>query len=168
MGIYKRVLVAIVILLSVFLVSACSTKKENEDLTSKFPLDKKGYPRTDSVIINGNVYNIKDLFLEESKVKNEINIKVDQEKNEFELILPMGTSINQWSIEKKDILLNEYKRISLSVKDELEGVSPYLQVFKFTSDAKEIRLKYHNINELDKAFDEKDHHCMIILNVSYE
>ena len=97
-----------------------------------------------------------------------MNIEIDKENNEFEIVLPVGTSISQWSIRQKEILLDNYKRSKVDIKEELEGPSPYIQSFKFTSDSHEIILKYHNINELDKAFSDIEEDYLLKLQVTYK
>lgn len=104
----------------------------------------------------------------EKKVVEVITIEIDEENNEFELVLPVGSSISQWSINQKDILLDNYKRSKVDVKEELEGPSPYIQAFKFTSDAHEIILKHHNVNELDKDFSDIEEDYLLKLQVIYK
>lgn len=153
----------ITFLLLILLLTACSCKNPKD----QFPSNNQGYPKTDIMLVNGREYNIKDLYAGENTVE-EVNIEIDKENSEFEIVLPVGASISQWSIRQKEILLDNYKRSKVDIKEELEGPSPYIQSFKFTSDSHEIILKYHNINELDKAFSDIEEYYLLKLQVTYK
>ena len=160
---YKKYLSSIILLTTVLLLTACTCK--NPD--NQFPLNSQGYPKTDTILINGREYKIKDLYTGE-KIVEAVTIEIEEDNNEIELVLPIGSGIAQWSINQKDILLDNYKRSKVDIKEELEGPSPYIQAFKFTSDAHEIILKHHNVNELDKAFSDIEEDYMLKLQVIYK
>lgn len=160
---YKKYLGSIIFFTIVLLLTACTLKKTD----NQFPSTSQGYPKTDTILINEREYKIKDLYAGE-KIVEAVTIEIEEDNNEFELVLPVGSSNSQWSINQKDILLDNYKRSKVNVKEELEGPSPYIQSFKFTSDAHEIILKHHNVNELDKDFSDIEEDYMLKLQVIYK
>lgn len=160
---FRKFLSSIFLLTIVLILASCTCK--NPD--NQFPSNNQGYPKRDIILVNGKEYKIKGLHAGENTVE-EINIEIDEENSEFELVLPVGASISQWSIKQNGIILDNYKRSKVDVKEELEGPSPYIQSFKFTSDSHEIILKYHNINELDKAFSDIEQYYLLKLQVTYK
>ena len=70
---YNKYLSSIILLTTVLLLTACTCK--NPD--NQFPLNSQGYPKTDTILINGNEYKIKDLY-SEKKVVEVITIEIDE------------------------------------------------------------------------------------------
>lgn len=172
MASYKKTLLSKlfpVLVLSVFLLSACSNKNSpasGEGLD--FPLDDKGYPKNNLVLVNGKTYPM-DL-VGEVHTGSEIEVKRDKERDDLEISLPQYLPINTWSLEEGDYLdLTSYNKIAYPIKKEnmLEGISPNVQNFKIQllEGGTELVFKWANVNEADKPFKDKqeDYLLKIIL-----
>ena len=172
MASYKKTLLSKlfpVLVLSVFLLSSCSHK---DNLSSgeglDFPLDDKGYPKNNLVLVNGKTYPM-DL-VGEVHTGSEIEVKRDKERDDLEISLPQYLPINTWSLEEGDYLdLTSYNKIAYPIKKEnmLEGISPNVQNFKIQllEGGTELVFKWANVNEADKPFKDKqeDYLLKIIL-----
>lgn len=172
MASYKKTLLSKlfpVLVLSVFLLSACSNKNSpasGEGLD--FPLDDKGYPKNNLALVNGKTYPM-DL-VGEVHTGSEIEVKRDKERDDLEISLPQYLPINTWSLEEGDYLdLTSYNKIAYPIKKEnmLEGISPNVQNFKIQllEGGTELVFKWANVNEADKPFKDKqeDYLLKIIL-----
>ncbi|KGF11675.1 hypothetical protein HMPREF1633_05205 [Tissierellia bacterium S5-A11] len=172
MASYKKTLLSKlfpVLVLSVFLLSACSNKNSpasGKDLD--FLLDDKGYPKNNLALVNGKTYPM-DLA---GKVHtfSEIEVKIDKGREDLEISLPQYLPINTWSLEKGTYLdLTSYSKIAYPIKKEnmLEGISPNVQNFKIQllEGGTELVFKWANVNEADKPFKDKqeDYLLKIIL-----
>lgn len=165
----------LLITLSLFLLSSCTNK---QSLTSEksidFPLDSNGYPKNDVVIVNGKPYpiNLKDYPHEASEFDAKIKIKMQEDTDNVEIILPQYLPINYWSIDESNFLnLNSYVKTICPIKEKhlLEGVSPAVQQFNIQVPEKEISeiyLKWTNINEADKSFTDKDEDYLLKIVIS--
>ena len=173
MASYKKTLLSKlfpVLVLSVFLLSACSNKNSpasGEGLN--FPLDDKGYPKNNLVLVNGKTYPM-DLA-GEVHTGSEIEVKIDKGREDLEISLPQYLPINTWSLEEGAYLnLTSYNKIAYPIKKEnrLEGISPNVQNFKIQlpeGEGTELVFKWANVNEADKPFKDKqeDYLLKIIL-----
>ena len=172
MASYKKTLLSKlfpVLVLSVFLLSACSSK--NKLASGKgldFPLDDKGYPKNNLVLVNGKTYPMD--IVGEVHTGSEIEVKRDKERDDLEISLPQDLPINTWSLEEGDYLdLTSYNKIAYPIKKEnmLEGISPNVQNFKIQllEGGTELVFKWANVNEADKPFKDKqeDYLLKIIL-----
>lgn len=172
MASYKKTLLSKlfpVLVLSIFLLSACSNK--NSPASGEvldFPLDDKGYPKNNLVLVNGKTYPM-DL-VGEVHTGSEIEVKRDKERDDLEISLPQYLPINTWSLEEGDYLdLTSYNKIAYPIKKEnmLEGISPNVQNFKIQllEGGTELVFKWANVNEADKPFKDKqeDYLLKIIL-----
>lgn len=173
MASYKKTLLSKllpILVLSVFLLSSCSSKNNlasGEGLD--FPLDDKGYPKNNLVLVNGKTYPV-DLV---GKVHtgSEIEVKIDKAREDLEISLPQYLPINTWSLEEEAYLdLISYNKIAYPIKKEnrLEGPSPNVQNFKIQlpeGEGRELVFKWANVNEADKLFKDKqeDYFLKIIL-----
>lgn len=151
-----------------FLLSGCS-KTENKTTKTDFPLDEKGYPKNDVVLINDKSYPIE--IANSSKENSEVVIKLDKGKDVVDLVVPQYLPINIWNIDEKNILdLISYRRIDFPIKDNdmLEGISNSVQSFQFqvSQDETTILLKWSNIDEIEKPFKDKNEDYLLKVVVS--
>ena len=103
-----------------------------------------------------------------------IRIKMENENDIVEIILPQYLPIANWSIEEKeDMNLISYSRIEFPIKDEnmREGITSAVEKFQLqvTRDqAAEILLKWSNVDEIGKLFkDKKEYYLLKIVVVFY-
>lgn len=179
MKIYKKVLAVLVCVFTIPVVlflggcherSALEEKKEIE-----FPVNERGYPQNNIVIINDTSYPIVIVGHShiDSKVDSEIEIKMEKKSNIVEIVLPQYLPINNWSIEEKEYVnLISYNKTDFPIKDGdmIEGISTAVQKFKIqvsTDETTEILLKWANINEVDKLFKDKKEDYLLKISVSY-
>lgn len=154
-----------------FLLTSCSKESVAEKKEMEFPLDDKGYPKNNLVMINGKAYPL-DL-VGQSKMNSEIDIKMDGDRDLVEIILPQYLPINYWSLDEKEYLnLLSYSRIDFPIKDEnmTEGPSPSIQKFVLNvarGESSEILLKWANVDEVDKLFKDKKADYLLKIKVSY-
>lgn len=151
-----------------FLLSGCS-KTENKTTKTDFPLDEKGYPKNDVVLINDKSYPIE--IANSSKESSEVVIKLEEESDVVDLVVPQYLPINIWNIDEKNILdLISYRRIDFPIKDNdmLEGISNSVQSFQFqvAQDETTILLKWSNIDEIEKPFKDKEGDYLLKVVVS--
>lgn len=134
-------------------------------------MDDKGYPQNNLVMINNKAYPLD--FVGESHRDSEIEIKMDENSNTLEIVLPQGLPINYWSFDEKeymDLLL--YNKVDFPIKDEnmVEGPSAAVQKFVFNvarGEASEILLKWANVDEVDKLFKDKNKDYLLKIKVTY-
>ena len=189
MAVYKKVLVILLCAFMVpvmFLLGGCSKisvsddkktddKKEDNEMDVEFPLDEIGYPQNNVVIINNKSYPIEiaDDSHIDSMVDSVIRIKMEEENDIVEVILPQYLPIAGWSIEEKEYInLISYSRIEFPIKDEhmLEGITSVVQKFQLQvakDQTTEILLKWSNVNEIDKLFKDKKEYYLLKIVVSY-
>lgn len=161
---------------SVFLLSSCSNKNSvDHEKNVDFPLDNKGYPQNDVVIINGGPHqiNLKENSHIAFKANTEIEVKLGEDKNEVEITLPQYLPINTWSVSEENFInLNSYSKTIYPVKDEnmLEGISSTVQKFNIEvaeGQTTELFFKWANINESNKLFKDKNEDYLLKIVVSY-
>lgn len=149
------------------LLSGCRGA-ENKTTKTDFPLDEKGYPKNDVVIVNGKSYPIE--IAKSSKENSEVVIKLEEESDVVDLVVPQYLPINIWSVDEKNILnLISYSKIDFKIedKDMLEGISNSLQKFQFqVTQGETIFLKWSNINEIEKPFKDKNEDYLLKIVVS--
>ncbi|MDO4663128.1 MAG: hypothetical protein Q4B36_08480 [Tissierellia bacterium] len=89
-------------ILSAFLLSSCSNKNTDIYENRDFPIDYKGYPKSDIVIINEKPYSINliEISHTKSKINSKIDVKIKKDSDIIEIILPQYIYRNNWSIEK--------------------------------------------------------------------
>lgn len=149
------------------LLSGCRGA-ENKMTKTDFPLDEKGYPKNDVVIVNGKSYPIE--ISKSSKGNSEIIIKLEEESDVVDLVVPQYLPINIWSVDEKNILdLISYSKIDFKIedKDMVEGISNSVQKFKFqVTQGETIFLKWSNINEIEKPFKDKNEDYLLKVVVS--
>lgn len=171
---FKKVLTIFIgsFLLSVmFLLTSCSKEPVSDDKEMEFPVDDKGYPQNNLVMINNKTYPL-DL-VGESHMGSEIEIKMDQDSDIVEIVLPQRLPINYWSLDEKEYLnLVSYSMIDFPIKNEnmLEGPSPAVQKFVLNvarEETSEILLKWSNVDEVDKLFKDKKEDYLLKIKVSY-
>lgn len=171
---FKKILTILIgsFLLSVmFLLTSCSKEPVAENKEVEFPLDDKGYPQNNLAMINGKSYPI-DL-VGESHSSSEIEVKMDQDSDIVEIVLPQRLPINYWSLDEKENLnLVSYSMIDFPIKNEnmLEGPSPAVQKFVLNvarEETSEILLKWANVDEVDKLFKDKKEDYLLKIKVSY-
>lgn len=171
---FKKVLTILIgsFLLSVmFLLTSCSKEPVSENKDIEFPLDDKGYPKNNLLMINNKTYPI-DL-VGESHMGSEIEIKMDQDSDIVEIVLPQRLPINYWSFDEKEYLnLVSYSMIDFPIKNEnmLEGPSPAVQKFVLNvarEETSEILLKWSNVDEVDKLFKDKKADYLLKIKVTY-
>lgn len=133
--------------------------KTNNDYN--FPRDELGYPKHDVIIINDATYSLKDLS------NHKVNIKINNDKENIEVLLPQYLPIYTWSIEESEnINLINYNKITYNIVDIKEGVSPDIQRFEFNIESNQsVLFKWSNINELGKSFKEKNEEILLELNI---
>ena len=175
MEVYKKVLVILICAFTIFCVG-CNEKAPLEGkMDVKFPIDDKGYPKSNAVMVNNKTYHIGLVGNShtDSKVDSEIQIKMEKDNDTVEVILSKCLPINYWSIGEKEYMdLISYSRKGLAIKDEnmIEGVSAEIQSFKIQvpmDETTEILLKWSNINEEDKLFKDKKEDYLLKIVVSY-
>lgn len=99
--------------------------------------------------------------LDYKNILKKMEVKIGEEGDAVEMILPQYLSINIWSIEEENFIkLNAYEKITYPVKDEnmLEGVSVSVQKFNMQvteGETREILFKWANVNEANKLFKDK-------------
>lgn len=142
---------------------------------TEFPMDEKGYPQGNVVIINGRVHNLDKIknALTSSHVESEIGLKLEEESgNVVEVTLPQRIPICLWSIEMKDYIdLVSYSNDTIEIEDKnkLEGPSPNLQTFRFKvykENDVTVSFKWSNINEIEKSFNDKEAYYLLKLKIS--
>ena len=160
-------------LLSVmFLLTSCSKEPVSENKDIEFPLDDKGYPKNNLLMINNKTYPI-DL-VGESHMGSEIEVKMDQDSDIVEIVLPQRLPINYWSLDENEYLnLVSYSMIDFPIKNEnmLEGPSPAVQKFVLNvarEETSEILLKWSNVDEVDKLFKDKKEDYLLKIKVTYQ
>lgn len=89
-----RILFYAILVSSMFMLADCEKEFVSERAKNEveFPLDEKGYPKNDLVMINNKSYPI-DL-VGESHMGSEIEIKMDQDSDLLEIVLPQRLPIN--------------------------------------------------------------------------
>lgn len=171
---FKKVLTIFIgsFLLSVmFLLTSCSKEPVSDDKEMEFPVDDKGYPQNNVVMINKKAYPI-DL-VGESHMGSEIEIKMDGDSDLVEIVLPQYIPINYWYLnEKENLNLVSYSMIDFPIKNEnmLEGPSPAVQKFVLNvarEETSEILLKWSNVDEVDKLFKDKKADYLLKIKVTY-
>lgn len=158
MKIYKKIFVILICVFTIpaiFLLVGCNGKSVLEEkMDIEFPLNEKGYPQSNIVMINNKSYPIEIVGNShtDSKVDSEIQIKMKKKSDIVEVILPQYLPVNYWSIgEKEYINLISYSRTSFPIKDKrmMEGRSAA------------------NINEANKLFKDKKEDYLLKIVVSY-
>lgn len=171
---FKKVLTILIgsFLLSVmFLLTSCTKEPVSDDKEMEFPLDDKGYPQNNLVMINNKTYPL-DL-VGESHMGSEVEVKMDQDSDIVEIVLPQRLPINYWSFDEKEYLnLVSYSMIDFPIKNEnmLEGPSPAVQKFVLNvarEETSEILLKWANVDEIDKLFKDKKEDYLLKIKVTY-
>lgn len=161
MAIYKKILGFSPIVLFLIMILGCGKKIDNSpepfDAT-KFPRDEQGYPKSNIVIINGKEFTINNLL--DSKRSDDLDYTIrlsDVKRGDcIEVILPQYLPINLWGIEEReDIDLINYDKKELSVQQDVEGKSSYIQKFTFTMNDTSVMFKWYNVRECGKSFSEK-------------
>lgn len=166
----KKILLTLlsVILVPTFLLLVGCSKTENQRNNTDFPLDEKGYPKNDVVIVNGKSYPIE--IAKSSKGNSEVVIKLEEESDVVNLVVPQYLPINIWSVDEKNILnLTSYSKIDFKIedKDMVEGISNSVQKFQFqVIQGETIFLKWSNINEIEKPFKDKNEDYLLKIVVS--
>lgn len=164
MGSHNRILIAAVLLLMCFVCYGCiksNIMKNSSD--TKFPTEKKGYPKKDVVLINGKEYSLADIqkSFGESGIINQIELQMDSTETQITVVLPRIQPTLLWSMEEQEnIDLISYKEEKYTVHGEMrDGESAEIQIFVFKinrdSDQR-IRFKWSNVNEQGKSFQEKE------------
>lgn len=151
----------------ILLLSGCSGA-ENITTKTDFPLDEKGYPKNDVVLINDKSYPIE--IAKSSKGNSEVVIKLEEESDVVDLVVPQYLPINIWSVDEKNILnLISYSKIDFKIedKDMVEGISNSVQKFQFqVTQGETIFLKWSNVNEIEKTFKDKNEDYLLKIVVS--
>ena len=156
-----------------FLLTSCSNESAQvkDDKEVEFPLDDKGYPKNNLVMINGKAYPL-DL-VGQSKMNSEIEIKMDGDSDIVEIVLPQRLPINYWSLDEKENLnLISYIMTDFPIKNEnmVEGPSAAVQKFVLNvarEESSEILLKWANVDEVDKLFKDKKADYLLKIKVTY-
>lgn len=160
------------LLAGMFLLVSCgkeSVSEKKEDI--EFPVDDKGYPQNNLVMINDKSYPID--FVGQSQMESEIEVKMDGDRDFVEITLPQGPLINYWSLDEKEYMdLLSYSRIDFPIKDEnmVEGPSPAVQKFVLNvtrGESSEILLKWANVDDMDKLFKDKKEDYLLRIKVIY-
>lgn len=173
MKIYKKLLaisLCVFVIPVMCLTGGCNGKKDIE-----FPIDEKGYPQSNVVIINDKSYPIELIGDRDadSMADSEIQVKMDENSDILEVILPQTLPVNDWSIEEQEYInLRSYSRISFPIEDKnmLEGISEEVQKFQIQvamNETTEILFKWSNIDEADKLFKDKQESYLLKIVVSY-
>lgn len=154
-----------------FLLVGCEKESVSENKEIEFPLDDKGYPQKDVVMINDKTYPLE--LVGESHSSSEIEVKIDKDSENLEIVLPQRLPINYWSLDEKENLnLVSYSMIDFPIKNEnmLEGPSPAVQKFVLNvarEETSEILLKWANVDEVDKLFKDKKEDYLLKIKVIY-
>lgn len=160
-------LICIFLIPTMLLFTACSGA-ENKTTKTDFPLDEKGYPKNDVVLINDKSYPIE--IAKSSKGNSEIVIKLEEESDVVDIVVPQYLPINIWSVDEKNILnLISYSRVDCPIKDKdmIEGISNSVQKFQFqVTQGETIFLKWSNVNEIEKTFKDKNEDYLLKIVVS--
>ena len=170
---FLRILFCTFLLSGVFFLTSCNKKPApvKDDKEMEFPLDDKGYPKNNVVMINNKAYPLD--FVGESHMDSEIEIKMDGDSDLVEIVLPQYIPINYWYLDEKEYLnLVSYSIVDFPIKNEnmLEGPSASVQKFVFNvarGEASEILLKWANVDEIDKSFKDKKADYLLKIKVSY-
>ena len=114
-----RISFCVFLLSGLFLITGCEKESvlDKEENKIEFPLDEKGYPQNNVVMINNKAY---PLDLEsESHMGSEIEVKMNEDSEILEIVLPQYLPINYWSLEEKEYLnLLFYTKIDFPIKNE--------------------------------------------------
>ena len=102
-----------------------------------------------------------DLGMWESYVEDNLDCVIElpdvKTGDRIEVILPQYLPVNLWSIEEKETIdLTNYNKKELSVRQDVEGKSAFVQKFTFTMDDTSILFKWSNVRECGKSFNEKE------------
>ena len=114
-----RILFYAILVSSMFMLAGCEKEFVSERAKNEveFPLDEKGYPQNNVVMINNKAYPI-DLE-SESRMGSEIEVKMNEDTEILEIVLPQYLPINYWSLEEKEYLnLLFYTKIDFPIKNE--------------------------------------------------
>ncbi len=144
--------------------------KNNEEIT--FPLRTNGYPKNDIVLINGQVYPLKqfDFNTKKTITYKEIELKLNTSDNHVNIVLPQNLIAYEWHIEdKKGIHLFSYNILTLPIKKEhiLCGEAPDLASFSFTisPEIKDVSFKLINTEEKGKTFYDKKEAYLLTIKI---
>lgn len=171
---YKKVLSVLLcafLLSTMFLLASCGKEPVAEKKEMEFPIDDKGYPQNNLLMINDKSYPID--FVGQSQMESEIEGKMDGDRDFVEITLPQGPLINYWSLDEKEYMdLLSYSRIDFPIKDEnmVEGPSPAVQKFVLNvtrGESSEILLKWANVDDMDKLFKDKKEDYLLRIKVIY-
>lgn len=171
MAIYKKILKVSSIMLLLITIAGCGKKIDNSSEsfdTAKFPRDKQGYPKSNVAIINGKEFSINNLSNSKTSDAsiNTIDLADVKSGDRIEVILPQYLPINLWDIEEnEDIDLLSYEKIDLSVQQDVEGKSSFVQKFTFTTNDTNVKFKWCNVRECGKSFSEKKKDSLLQLNL---
>ena len=166
-----RIFFCAFLLSGVFFLASCEKEPVTENKEIEFPLDDKGYPQNNVVMINNKAYPI-DL-VGESHMGSEIEVKMDGDSDIVEIVLPQRLPINYWSLDEKENLnLISYIMTDFPIKNEnmVEGPSAAVQKFVLNvarEESSEILLKWANVDEVDKLFKDKKADYLLKIKVSY-
>lgn len=172
MAIYKKILGLSILLLFLTTILGCGNnmdKSKESFAITKFPRDEQGYPKCNIVIINGKEFSLK--ALSESYVEDDLDYIIDlpgvKKGDRIEVILPQYLPINLWSIEEKETIdLINYNKKELSVRQDVEGKSAFVQKFTFTMNDTSILFKWSNVRECGKSFSEKEKEYLLKINLT--
>ncbi len=172
MAIYKKILGLFPLMIVLTMIWGCGNhmdkSSESFDIT-KFPRDEQGYPKSDIAIINGKEFSLKDLS--ESYVEDNLDCVIElpdvKTGDRIEVILPQYLPVNLWSIEEKETIdLTNYNKKELSVRQDVEGKSAFVQKFTFTMNDTSILFKWSNVQECGKSFSEKEKDYLLKINLT--
>ena len=112
-----------------------------------------------------------DLGMWESYVEDNLDCVIElpdvKTGDRIEVILPQYLPVNLWSIEEKETIdLTNYNKKELSVRQDVEGKSAFVQKFTFTMDDTSILFKWSNVRECGKSFNEKEKDYLLEINLT--
>ena len=112
-----------------------------------------------------------DLGMWESYVEDNLDCVIElpdvKTGDRIEVILPQYLPVNLWSIEEKETIdLTNYNKKELSVRQDVEGKSAFVQKFTFTMNDTSILFKWSNVRECGKSFNEKEKDYLLKINLT--
>ena len=168
-----RISFCVFLLSGLFLITGCEKESvlDKEENKIEFPVDDKGYPQNNVVMINNKAYPL-DLA-SESNMGSKIEVRMDEDTDILEIVLPQRLPINYWSLDEKENLnLISYIMTDFPIKNENMVEGPLAAVQKFVlnvarGENSEILLKWSNVDEVDKLFKDKKADYLLKIKVSY-
>lgn len=148
--------------------SSKEVDKDNEYIEN-FPKGDNGYPSYNYILVNNEAIKLTNPIFGDDRANERIEVKVEEDKP-MKLVLPKGDASTLWRLDERTAHLKSYLEKDMKVDEIIDGGSATLQVFEIFPLEKEARdkqiiLKFLNVGELGKGFDDINETYKLIINV---